>query len=115
MRLEALRRAYKIAENVSVDYDGMTPEEIKELDDALGTVFKLARTAIERDEEESEERDLISKIRVIVYRALLSSDPINLYKALCINEIAQILGVKVEDPAEESDNNKDQITFDDII
>ena len=51
MRLEQLRKAYKIAENVSVDYSGMTPEEIKELDDALDTIFKLARTAIERTEE----------------------------------------------------------------
>ena len=41
MRLEQLRKAYKLAENVSVDYSGMTPEEIKELDDALDTVFKL--------------------------------------------------------------------------
>ena len=46
MRLEALRRAYEIAENVSVDYTGMTPEEIKELDDALDIIFKLAKEAI---------------------------------------------------------------------
>lgn len=51
MRLDCLRKQLKIAENVSVNYDGMTPEEIKELDDALDTVFKLARTAIERAEE----------------------------------------------------------------
>lgn len=51
MRLEQLRKAYKIAENVSVDYSGMTPEDIKELDDALDTVFKLAKEAIERAEE----------------------------------------------------------------
>ena len=114
MRLDCLRKQLKIAENVSVDYSGMTPEEIKELDDSLDTVFKLARTAIERDEEESEARDLISKIRVIVYRALLSSDPINLYKSCCINEIAELLGVKVEDPAEKTETNG-QITFDDII
>ena len=117
MRLEQLRKAYKIAENVSVDYDGMTPEEIKELDDALDTVFKLARTAIERDEEESEERDLISKIRVIVYRALLSSDPINLYKACCINEIAELLGVKPEELRNEEpvETDNGQVTIDDII
>ena len=114
MRLDCLRKQLKITENVSVNYDGMTPEEIKELDDALDTVFKLARTAIERDEEESEARDLISKIRVIVYRALLSSDPINLYKSCCINEIAELLGVKVEDPAEKTETNG-QVTIDDII
>ena len=57
----------------------------------------------------------LDKIKTITERALRSSDPINLYKACCINEIAEILGVKLEDPAEESDSNKDQITFDDII
>ena len=57
----------------------------------------------------------LSKIQEITARALRSSDPINLYKASCINEIAELLGVKVEDPAEKSDNNKDQITIDDII
>ena len=51
MRLNCLRDQLKIAESVSVDYGGMTPEEIKELDDALDTVFKLAMTAIERAEE----------------------------------------------------------------
>ena len=56
MRLEQLRKAYKIAENVSVDYNGMTPEEIKELDDALDTVFKLAKEAIERAEESEDMR-----------------------------------------------------------
>ena len=57
----------------------------------------------------------LDKVKTITERALRSSDPINLYKASCINEIAELLGVKVEDPAEKSDNNKDQITFDDII
>lgn len=50
MRLEALRRAYKIAENVSVDYKDMTPEEVEELDDALDIIFKLARLKIEEAE-----------------------------------------------------------------
>ena len=50
MRLEALRRAYKIAENVSVDYRDMTPEEVEELDDALDIIFKLARLKIEEAE-----------------------------------------------------------------
>ena len=57
----------------------------------------------------------LSKIKEITARALRSSDPINLYKSCCINEIAELLGVKVEDPAEKSDSNKDQITIDDII
>lgn len=56
----------------------------------------------------------LDQIKTIVERALRSSDPINLYKALCINEIAQILGVKVEDP-EEKKESKGQITIDDII
>lgn len=115
MRLDNLRKAYKIAENVSVDYDGMTPEEIKEIDDALDIIFKLAKTAIERAESEAEETSKLNKIQEITARALRSLDPINLYKACCINEIAEILGVKLEDPAEKSDDNKDQITFDDII
>lgn len=56
----------------------------------------------------------LDKVKTITERALRSSDPINLYKASCINEIAEVLGVKLEDPAPESDN-KGQITFDDII
>lgn len=51
MRLEYLRKQLKLAKDVSVDYTGKTPEEIKELDDALDTVFKLAENAIERAEE----------------------------------------------------------------
>ena len=57
MRLEALRRAYKIAENVSVNYDGMTPEEIKELDDALDTVFTLAKQKIIEAEAEIDKKE----------------------------------------------------------
>lgn len=56
----------------------------------------------------------LDKIKTITERALKSEDPINLYKALCIKEIAEILGVKVKDPAEAADS-KDQITIDDII
>lgn len=56
----------------------------------------------------------LSKIREITERALRSSDPINLYKALCLKEISEILGVKVEAPAEQADS-KEQITIDDII
>lgn len=50
MRLEQLRKAYKIAKNVSVDYKDMTPEEVEELDDALDIIFKLARLKIEEAE-----------------------------------------------------------------
>lgn len=55
----------------------------------------------------------LDKIKTITERALRSSDPINLYKALCINEIAEVLGVKAPDPAETE--SKGQITIDDII
>lgn len=57
MRLEQLRKAYKLAENVSVDYDGMTPEEIKELDDALDTVFTLAKQKIIEAEAEIDKKE----------------------------------------------------------
>ena len=50
MRLEQLRKAYKIAKNVSVDYKDMTPEEVEELDDALDIIFKLERLKIEEAE-----------------------------------------------------------------
>ena len=56
----------------------------------------------------------LEKVKEITARALRSSDPINLYKALCINEIAEVLGVRVEDPTEKTES-KGQITFDDII
>lgn len=55
----------------------------------------------------------LDKIKTITERALRSSDPINLYKSLCINEIAKVLGVKAPDPAETE--SKGQITIDDII
>lgn len=55
----------------------------------------------------------LDKIKAITERALRSSDPINLYKALCIKEIAEVLGVKAPDP--EKTESKGQITFDDII
>lgn len=59
--------------------------------------------------------DDIIKIKDITERALRSSDPINLYKACCINEIAEILGVQLDEPAPAADNNDNQITIDDII
>ena len=58
----------------------------------------------------------IQKIKDITERALRSEDPINLYKARSLEEIAKILGIELEapDPAEDPDS-KDQITIDDII
>ena len=56
------------------------------------------------------------KVKEITERALKSEDPINLYKARALDEIAKILGIelKAPDPAEDPDS-KDQITIDDII
>ena len=56
----------------------------------------------------------LSKIQTITERALRSEDPINLYKARALDEIAKILGIEFKAPAPESDS-KGQITFDDII
>ena len=57
----------------------------------------------------------LSKIKEITERALRSQDPINLYKACCINEIAELLGIEeVKQDIKEQDD-KDQITIDDII
>lgn len=56
----------------------------------------------------------LSKIQTITERALRSEDPINLYKAKALDDIAQLLGIKRETPAEQTDSN-DQLTFDDII
>ena len=61
-----------------------------------------------------EEINKLQRIKEITERALRSSDPINLYKASCINEIAKILGIELKAPSPESDS-KGQITFDDII
>lgn len=65
--------------------------------------FNLAIDAIENE----------IKIKKIVERALRSSDAINSFKAKSIEEIADILGVVIED--EEPENNENQITFDDIL
>lgn len=56
----------------------------------------------------------LSKIQTITERALRSEDPINLYKARALDEIAKILKIELKDPAEVTDSNT-QITFDDII
>lgn len=76
---------------------------------------KAGRTDYEAFDRAEQAILKLDKIKTITERALRSSDPINLYKACCINEIAELLGVKFEDPVEESDSNKDQITIDDII
>lgn len=75
---------------------------------------KAGRTDYEAFDRGEQALLKLDKIKTITERALRSSDPINLYKALCINEIAEVLGVKVEDPAEKTES-KGQITFDDII
>ena len=75
---------------------------------------KAGRTDYEAFDRAEQAILKLYKIREITERALRSSDPINLYKALCITEIAEVLGVKAPDPAEETDK-KGQITFDDII
>ena len=53
----------------------------------------------------------LEKIREIVTRAVKSQDPINLYKALSINEIAKILSI----PLEQEQKPNDQITIDEIL
>lgn len=60
-----------------------------------------------------DEINTLEKIREITARAVKSQDPINLYKALSINEIARLLNIPVE-PEKKEDSNE-QITFDDIL
>ena len=55
----------------------------------------------------------LEKIREIVTRAVKAQDPINLYKAISINDIAKLLNIPVEPEIKE--NSKEQITIDDII
>ena len=55
----------------------------------------------------------LSKIKEITSRALRSQDPINIYKANCLEEIAKTLEIKVE--PEDKPNDSDQMTIDDII
>ena len=74
---------------------------------------KAGRTDYEAFDRAEQAILKLDKIKTITERALRSSDPINLYKSLCINEIANILGVKAPDPAETE--SKGQITIDDII
>ncbi len=60
------------------------------------------------------EIDELQKIKEITARALRSEDPINLYKARALEEIADILGIETIAPAPAADS-KGQITIDDII
>ena len=53
----------------------------------------------------------LEKIREIVTRALKSQDPINLYKALCIDYIAELLNITIEPESKPSE----QITIDDLL
>lgn len=53
----------------------------------------------------------LEKIRQIVTRALKSQDPINLYKALSINEIAELLNITIEPESKP----REQITIDDLL
>lgn len=61
-----------------------------------------------------EEINKLQRIKEITERALRSEDPINLYKARALEEIAKLLGIELKAPAPETDSNT-QITFDDII
>lgn len=96
----------------------LTREEIKlEKDDAIAQGKLSVADYIELKDAYSYAIDAlnnINRITAIVERALRSSDPINAYKAKSLDEIAAILGVKIEDPAD-TGLDKDQITFDDII
>ena len=74
---------------------------------------KAGRTDYEAFDRAEQAILKLDKIKTITERALRSSDPINLYKALCIKEIAEVLGVKAPDPAEIE--SKGQINFDDIL
>lgn len=61
------------------------------------------------------EVDEVYKIKEITERALRSEDPINLYKARALDDIAEILGIEIKEPEAEETDSKDQITIDDII
>lgn len=86
---------------------------------ATGKRYKITKDGLsEETESESDtitDGENLDKIKEITERALRSQDPINLYKACCINEIAEILGIEeVKQDIKEQDD-KDQITIDDII
>ena len=75
--------------------------------------IKSGRTDYKVFDEAINELYKLNKIREITERAVKSQDPINLYKALCINEIANILNIAVE-PEKEKEPNE-QITIDEIL
>ena len=56
----------------------------------------------------------LQKVKDITARALRSEDPINLYKSLCLKEIAEALKINTAPPESQAED-KGQITFDDII
>ena len=78
--------------------------------EAYQTGYEEAKKKLERQQGEE-----ISKIKEITERALRSEDPINLYKARALDDIAEILGIEIKEPEAEEANSKDQITIDDII
>jgi hypothetical protein len=75
---------------------------------------KSGRTDYEAFDRGAEAIGKLNRIQAITERALRSEDPINLYKARAIDEIAKILNIELKAPAPESDS-KGQITFDDIL
>lgn len=75
--------------------------------------IKAGRKDYKVFDEVIEELYTLNKVREIVTRAVKSQDPINLYKALSINEIAKLLNIPVE-PEKKEDSNE-QITIDDIL
>ena len=62
--------------------------------DNIPKVWKTKRDAYSVAVRCIKERD---RIKEIVARALRSQDPINLYKAQSLNEIADILEIKIDD------------------
>lgn len=75
---------------------------------------KAGRTDYEAFDRAEQAILKLDKIKTITERALRSEDPINLYKARALDEIAKILGIELKAPAEQADSNN-QLTFDDII
>lgn len=82
--------------------------------EAIGVLLyaKSGRSDYEAFDKAIEAFTKLNMIREITARALRSSDPINYYKAQSLKDIAKICGLKIEDPA---DNSNNQITIDEII
>lgn len=81
---------------------------------AIATLLqaKSGRKDYEAFDKGAEAISKLNRIQAITERALRSSDPINLYKARAIEDIAKLLGIEIKAP--ESDS-KDQIKIEDII